>query len=183
MFIKIENGRPVGYPVLEDNLRMVFPWLPDDLTLEILTSIGFARYKRVEKPFTHWNQQAYEVLPAADSNGVFNQTWEIIDLTGAELDNARIEFKKEQKIQFKGKTEWRLDEFARTKDYTTMLHACSYAVSLDPEMQAEGQLCSNLRDATWKKIYQIIAEIDNGVRPIETTFEDIENELPQLSWV
>lgn len=181
-YIKVENNQPVGYPLIEENLRYILPNLSTNPSIDELNAAGYAKYQFTDKPVVNWNQTVQEGTPISEA-GSYIQHWVIQDLTGEELATAQIEFQKEQRINFKGKTEWRLDEFARTKDYTTMLHACSYAVSLDPEMQAEGQLCSNLRDATWKKIYQIIAEIDNGVRPIETTFEDIENELPQLSWV
>lgn len=181
-YIKIENGIPVGHPIIEENLRYIIPNWSSNMSIENLILAGYAKYQFTDAPNVKWNQTVKEGTPVVDDLGTFVQTWVVEDFTGTELSTARIEFQKEQKVQFKGKTEWRLDEFARTKDYYTILHACSYAVSSDPAIAAEGQHAANLRDATWAKLYQILNEIDNGIRPFDTAFEDIEHELPQLTW-
>jgi hypothetical protein len=75
-----------------------------------------------------------------------------------------------------------LDNFAKTRNYDSILSACTYATSTVAQFANEGQLCVNLRDATWAKLYQIMQEVEAGTRPMPTGFADIEAELPELSW-
>lgn len=76
----------------------------------------------------------------------------------------------------------RLDEFARTRNYDTILSACTYATSTMARFQAEGQACVNLRDATWAAAYDILAEVQAGKRPMPTDIADIEADLPAAVW-
>ena len=50
------------------------------------------------------------------------------------------------------------------------------------KFQTEGQYAVTARDATWEKLYEILAEVEAGTRPIPTSFSDIESELPVLIW-
>ena len=76
----------------------------------------------------------------------------------------------------------RLDAFARTRNYDGILSACTYATSTVPKFAAEGQYCVNARDATWATLYEILAEVEGGVRPMPSGFADVEPELPALAW-
>ncbi len=79
-------------------------------------------------------------------------------------------------------TQQRLDDFARTRSYDGILSACTYATSTVPKFQAEGQYAVTARDTTWAKLYEMLAEVEAGTRPIPTSFSDIESELPTLTW-
>ncbi len=79
-------------------------------------------------------------------------------------------------------TQQRLDDFARTRLYDNILSACTYATRTVPKFRDEGQYCVNARDATWAKLYQIMAEVQNGLRPIPNGYDDIEADLPPLEW-
>ena len=79
-------------------------------------------------------------------------------------------------------TQLRLDTFARTRNYDGILSACTYATSSIPKFQAEGQYCVNVRDSTWAALYSILAEVQEGTRPIPSSYEDIEGDLPALTW-
>lgn len=79
-------------------------------------------------------------------------------------------------------TQSRLDAFAQTKNYDGILSAISYATSDNPDFAAEGQRAATLRDSTWATLYQMLAEVQTGARPIPAGFEDIEAELPELTW-
>lgn len=76
----------------------------------------------------------------------------------------------------------RLDDFARTRNYDGILSACTYATSNVPKFASEGQYAVEVRDSTWKKLYEILDEVQSGKRPIPTGFADIEPELPTLEW-
>ena len=79
-------------------------------------------------------------------------------------------------------TQLRLDTFARTRNYDGILSACTYATSSIPKFQAEGQYCVNARDNTWAALYSILAEVQEGTRPIPSSYADIEGDLPILIW-
>lgn len=182
MFIKLENNLPVGYPIIEGNFRQVYPDAPYHVSQSYLDTIGLAFYDFSTPPDVLWSQKLVEVAPVKNEFGIYAQTWEIVDLQGEELDTARTDFQEKQKVHIKGLSDARLDQFARTKDYYSILHAVSYIGSNDPVRRAEAQYCTDVRDATWTKVYEILAEIENGTRPFDTTFAQIEAELPVLTW-
>ena len=79
-------------------------------------------------------------------------------------------------------TQKRLDDFAKTRDYNSILSACTYATSTVPQFKSDGQYCVNARDETWGKLYTMMAEVEAGTRPMPSGFADIEGELPVLAW-
>ncbi len=76
----------------------------------------------------------------------------------------------------------RLDAFAKTRNYDSILSACTYATSAVARFQAEGQYAVNLRDQTWAAAYQILAEVHAETRPMPMSLADIEADLPDLEW-
>lgn len=79
-------------------------------------------------------------------------------------------------------TQKRLDDFARTRNYDGILSACTYSDSLVQKFRNEGQYCLAQRDATWAKLYEILGEVQAGLRPMPSGFVEIEAELPELIW-
>ena len=80
------------------------------------------------------------------------------------------------------RTQQRLDDFARTRNYDGILSACTYATSTVPKFKDEGQYGVEARDATWAKLYEMLAEVEGGTRPMPSGYSDIEGELPELVW-
>ncbi len=80
------------------------------------------------------------------------------------------------------RTQQRLDEFARTRNYDGILSACTYATDPNPAFAAEGQYCVALRSATWAALYAVLAEVQAGTRPMPSGFADVEPALPILTW-
>lgn len=76
----------------------------------------------------------------------------------------------------------RLDNFAKTRNYDSILSACTYATSSVAKFKTEGQYCVNARDATWSKLYQILEAVETGERTNVKSYSDIEAELPVLDW-
>ena len=89
---------------------------------------------------------------------------------------------EEMQAAFTSAIQQRLDGFARTRNYDSILSACTYATSTVPKFKAEGQACVNLRDATWAAAYQILANVQAGTRPMPTSIADIEADLPAAVW-
>jgi len=75
----------------------------------------------------------------------------------------------------------RLDDFAKTRNYDSMLSACTYANSANLTFKAEGQCCVNLRDATWAAHIALLAEVSAGTRTIDS-WATLESLLPALAW-
>lgn len=79
-------------------------------------------------------------------------------------------------------TQKRLDDFAKTRLYDGILSATTYAVSSIPKFAAEGQYAVQIRDLTWAALYQLLAEVEGGTRPMPTGFDEVEPLLPVPVW-
>jgi len=83
--------------------------------------------------------------------------------------------------QYDAAVQQRLDDFAKTRNYTNIMSAATYATSTVPKFKAEGQYAVEARDATWAKCYEILAAAEGGTRPMPT-MEELIAELPVLTW-
>lgn len=93
-------------------------------------------------------------------------------------------------------TQKRLDDFARTRNYDDTDSISKYKDISDAEIAAlptdEQPLVTKFRAEcrylavttarTWAKLYLILAEVQEGTRPMPGGFADIEGELPVLAW-
>ena len=75
----------------------------------------------------------------------------------------------------------RLDDFARTRNYDGILSAASYSASGIQRFASDGQYAASARDATWSVSYDILADVESGIRPAPTIGELLA-ELPALAW-
>lgn len=71
-----------------------------------------------------------------------------------------------------------LDTFAQTRNYSGIMSACTYVSSAIPAFASEGAYCMQLRDETWAKLYEMLAEVQAGTRPVPAGYADIAGELP-----
>lgn len=97
MYIQIEDGKPVGYPITNENLRLLIPpnvSLPQyPLTVDVLP-FGFALYEYAQKP--EYPPQDFKVVYEGtpvwtrdDIRGEYvTQVWDVRDMTPAEKDEA-----------------------------------------------------------------------------------------------
>lgn len=76
----------------------------------------------------------------------------------------------------------RLDSFAATRKYASLMSACTYTTSAVPKFKIEADYCVAVRDATWAAAYTILDQVMNGQRPKPASIEDFVDELPVLSW-
>lgn len=175
---------PFKYPFSLDEMKQSNPNVsfPSELSEDLLKSYGVHRVKDSPIPdYDPLTQNLVESTPVL-SDGSYVQKWEIVPLTDEEiLSNFRNRAEVLKQLIVDA-TQQRLDTFARTRNYDSILSACTYATSLNPKFKAEGQRCVELRDSTWAALYQILEEVQQGARPAPTDFSDIEPELPVLSW-
>lgn len=74
-----------------------------------------------------------------------------------------------------------LDTCAQSRGYDNIISACTYATSSNTNFKAEGQACVEWRDAVWAKCYEILANVQNGVR-YPPTLDELLLELPEMVW-
>jgi hypothetical protein len=82
----------------------------------------------------------------------------------------------------------RLDDFAKTRGYDDIKSACGYAGCSVSSFATEGAYCRDARAETWAALYALLDLVQAGNWPTTgaaqapTSYEDIEPQLPALSW-
>lgn len=127
-----------------------------------------------------YNPATHAVREAAPVGGV--QQWEVYPLPAEEVAANQAAAAQALQQSIVDATQQRLDDFARTRNYDGIPSACTYATSAVPKFAAEGQYAVQARDATWAALYQFMADVQAGTRPVPTGFEDVEPLLPALEW-
>lgn len=74
-----------------------------------------------------------------------------------------------------------LDTTAQERRYDNIFTAISYVNSTDEIFAREARACLEWRDKVWRTCYNILDEVEAGLRPIPTIEELIE-ELPKMNW-
>lgn len=93
MFIKLEEGQPTGYPVTEENLRMLFPDIafPPYFVPDMVAPCGFGMYEftQVPDPSTIPKyKKVIEIAPVKRDDGIYYQQFDIVDMTADEMTEA-----------------------------------------------------------------------------------------------
>ena len=114
-----------------------------------------------------------------DDEGVLHT---VVDQETAALTKEQTDAAEELQKEVTQATQKRLDDFARTKTYDSILSACTYATSAIPRLQTEGQYCVTARDNTWETLYTILEEVAAGTRALPSGYDEIEPLLPVLAW-
>lgn len=169
------------YPVLEDEIKRKYP--------NVSFAIPFvspSEYKWVfptpQPTFDPLTQTVKESAPAITNKNTWEQQWQVEQLPQDVIDSNIARKKQEIQDSFTAQTQTRLDTFAKTRGYDSILSLCTYATDTTVQFQIEGQYGVQVRSQTWQKLYEILNEILSGVRPITTTYANIEAELPTLQW-
>ena len=96
-FIKLENNQPVGFPLIEENFRQLFPQFsyPMIFTPDLVEPLGFGIYDFSNQPVRERYKKILETSPVRNENGIWIQTWQIVDKDETEksqedLDQAEI---------------------------------------------------------------------------------------------
>ena len=110
------------------------------------------------------------------------QQWEIYPLPAVEVAANQAAAAQALQQAIVAATQQRLDDFARTRNYDSILSAATYATSAVPKFAAEGQYAVQARDATWAALYQFMADVQAGTQPVPSGFEDVEPLLPVMAW-
>ena len=121
-------------------------------------------------------------VPQKDENGNYVQTWKLVEQeTGIMQEPPKLDIN----MVIDGinrVTQRKLDLFARTRGYDSILSATSYANSKVEQFRTDALRAIELRDETWQKLYEITEKIRSGEREVPRTYDEIESELPVLEW-
>lgn len=193
IFARIEEGIVVQYPMtyndinerntpndvyyqcfFSDDDTPLIPSLSERVT-EKLTIIGTNVY--VSKTLTKKSIQEmfaylHEIAAVADEEGIVS-----IDRSKVSTD-IYLAFEDAVKAEVQKK----LDDFAREKGYDDLRSACMYANSNIEVYRTDGIRASELRDLTWYTLYVYFNDVITGVRDLPVTWNDIAQNLPELTW-
>ena len=152
MFIRVLGDNSLIYPYSLSSLKEDFPnvsWLADmSSEFESLEGHGIYLVHTTTQPqINPYTQKITESTPSHNGE-IWVQTWETIDLTPQEQSDKQSEYVDFISKLIVNKTQKRLDDFAKTRNYDGILSACTYATSEVPKFNAEGVYCVQIRDAT-----------------------------------
>lgn len=177
MYINTDTN---AYPVSEQEIRANFPntsfavpFSPDGYAWV------FPAPAPAYDPVTH---AVREIAPELTNKGTWEQRWEVVALDAATVAANQAAKAEQVKASIVQATQARLDDFARTRNYDDIKSASDYAGCSVPKFAAEGTYCRDARAETWAKLYEMLAEVEAGTRPMPSGFADVEAELPALVW-
>lgn len=162
--------------IMLDHPTVSFPnrgWSDDDLEPYGYAELHFP----AEHPFPGTYEKLVETIPHKIDNKWYIQ-FEVIPMTEKEIELTNLNFR----LDIIEGTKGRLNQFANTKDYDNIMSLCTYSSSTNPVYKIEGEYGIKARDDTWNKVYEILADVDAGLRTMPTGFEQIVSELPILEW-
>lgn len=76
----------------------------------------------------------------------------------------------------------KLDAFARTRGYDSLLSVASYVGSSVLQFSTEGQVAIQLRDQVWSALYTYFDDVLVDLQPFPRTVSEIEASLPPFVW-
>lgn len=178
MYINTQTNQ---YPVSETDIKAAFPNVSfaSPFTAPSEYAVVFPAPQPTYNVIT---ETVKETAPELTSKGTWEQRWEVVTLPDDVIAANQTQAAAKLQENIVDATQKRLDTFAKTKNYDGILSLCTYATDLNPKFQAEGQYGVQARSATWSKLYEILAEVQAGTRPVPTGFSDVESELPSLNW-
>lgn len=143
--------------------------------------------KAIEGPTLEWAAQFAADLNChvIEAGHAVNDRSERVDVT---VDPPRVvpavidPTPDEMKIDILRAAQRRLDDFAQTRSYDGIMSAATYTASTNPQFAAEAAYAVQIRDETWTRLYELLAEVESGARPVPAGYADIEPLLPTPTW-
>lgn len=149
-------------------------------------------YKDTENGLHFLDNAAYAYILPAGCIEITSEEAESIRQSQAESLRTPEVIKEEIII----KTQNHLDIFAQTRSYDGTVSIGKYIGITDDEINAlpeslqdltrkfrsECKYLSLMTAATWARCYEILGEVESGLRVMPNSFEDIVGELPTLEW-
>ena len=101
MFIKLENGVPVGHAVVEENLRMLFPEVnfPKIFFPLDVEPYGFGIFEITPAPPIPKFYKLINSAPEKREDGIYYQTWDLLEMTDQEKQEATADQSKKARLE------------------------------------------------------------------------------------
>jgi len=156
LFIKLEEGSPMGHPIVESNFRKIFSKtsFPKYFTPSVVEPLGYGIYDFAAQPEIGKYQKVVEVAPVKDEQGIYRQTWSIVDMDDEE--KALEDERKEQEVR--AKRDWELTK----TDWTVLADSPLTDVQIS-EMTTYRQA---LRDITDHANFPYLDDADWPTKPV-----------------
>ena len=190
VYAKVEGGKIVEYPVLPIHIQnrahplswyteVIFddkPEVPEFHYLheEVIFKRGEVIATYTVKPMTLdsllaelWGHGQVE-LPAEN----FNVTIDQVPMPTIQ----RIAQLATELVQVK------LDNFAKERNYDSIVSAASYIGSQNPTFKADAERAVLMRDQAWAALYGYMAKVTSGQVPVPKTADDILVDVPAFTW-
>ena len=86
LFVELQNGQPVGYPIAEDKFRQLFPYtsFPTYFTANTVEPLGYGIYDFSDAPDVGRYEKTVEVAPVRNEYGIWRQTYAVLPMDDAE---------------------------------------------------------------------------------------------------
>lgn len=169
------------YPLTEFEIRAMFP--DTSFPVNFTPPDEFSHVFEFPKPeYNALTSRVEEMAPTLTAQGTWQQNWRVVALTLAEVAinianaGAKLQATVVQQVQD------RLDQFAKTRNYDSIMSACTYVTSSVPRFATDGAYCVSVRDQTWATLYSFLAEVQAGTKPMPSSYADVEPILPKLVW-
>ena len=111
LFIRLVDGEPSGDPILEQNLRQIFPntSFPQYFTADAVEPMGYGLYDFSSQPNLGRYEKAVEVPPVRSAEGIWKQTWSIVQMDSpekADVDAIQAALVRSQREIKLAETDW-----------------------------------------------------------------------------
>ena len=177
MYIDIKTNKVLSESDIKNqnpNQSFTNPFVPPD------------RYKYIfpspVPPYDVDREIVKEVQPVFTIKGHWEQRFEVVKLSQEAGDQNVIRKVNMMREGLTHGIQEKLDNFAKTRGYDSILSACTYATSKVNKFRIEGQYCVDARDLTWATCYEIMEKVKVGIVPVPKSLADIEHLLPKLEW-
>ncbi|MDX1505326.1 MAG: hypothetical protein R3221_06395 [Spongiibacter sp.] len=161
----------------KDNPGVVVPRTPKP---EWYVNAGMAPVAKTARPEYDPLTQRLELTVVLDG-GAYRQNWQIVALSQAEADGRLAAHIATRTREIQDALQQRLDEFAQTRGYDSIMSAATYATGSNAQFQPEGQYCVDIREQTWAQAYAILDDFEAGNRGMPTV-EEVLAEVAAPAW-
>jgi hypothetical protein len=111
LFIKLENGRPVGHPITELTFRRLFTdtSFPKFFTAGAVEPLGYGLYDYSNQPELGRYEKAVEGVPGRSDTGIWRQNWQTVAMNEAEkaeVDGQQSALVRNQRNHLLSESDW-----------------------------------------------------------------------------
>jgi hypothetical protein len=121
LFIKLDEGLPVGHPVTEQSFRQLFPntSFPRYYTAAAVEPLGYGIYDFSNPPEVGRHQKAVEISPVRSEAGIWRQSWQVAEMNDAEKADADIQqaakVRSQRNLKLSSTDWWALSDVTMTE--------------------------------------------------------------------